>query len=759
MKTIDQIRVSFYENVYSKSPSELSLYLVLEAIIKGKYADRINTIRRFHAEGDKQAAAQLKSKLPCFTASGTFTGAHAVKFLEEHSNIILLDYDGLAEELQRLFNLCVNDSHTVAAFRSPTDGLKVAAFVENAAGRHREAFRLVSDYYNLLTGTQCDRACKDESRLCYMSYDPDAYVAPFYEAFTLPDSIHPAHPPLENDGDADRFISSYLFLNPSEKGNRNFNLFKLACSACKRGYAENDIYSGICSILQDSDFTENEIKTTISSGYKKVNSESANGDSQIPITGITTKRTNSPYMTTDNADSEEDDYWKGEELRKNTPCIPDSVYENIPKLLREFQLDDNSRRERDVLLLSALTALSAIMPHTSGVYNHRLFTPHLYTICLAPAGSGKATAQWGEKLLQTVNAHILRESESLQDKYMEEHQAWQNAKARQKKSAETAEDEPGKEPEEPAFKCLVIPATTSNTRMQMQLRDNGSLGAIIFDTEAQTLRNATQLDCGNLDDMFCKAFGHETISSSYKANGMRPIVIRRPSLAMFLTGTPEQLALFLMNPGNGLPSRFLFYTFRDLPKWKEMGTDEYDMDEYFEHYSETAYELYLFCLQYPLRFSFTHSQWQHLNKVYGKMLAEVVSENDDDLQAVVKRYAFITMRIAMILGRVEQFEHRDTTLQYTCSDVFFETALSIVLCCYQHSRLLFASLPHQQRYALKDPNEKRLFFEELPQLFTTEDVRNLTANHTFSLKTAMRYISQLIGLKVNKIAHGKFEKI
>lgn len=80
MKTIDQIRVSFYENVYSKSPSELTFYLVLEAIVKGKYADRINTIRRFHGEGDKTAVSQLKSKLPCFTASGVFSGPHAAKF-------------------------------------------------------------------------------------------------------------------------------------------------------------------------------------------------------------------------------------------------------------------------------------------------------------------------------------------------------------------------------------------------------------------------------------------------------------------------------------------------------------------------------------------------------------------------------------------------------------------------------------------------------------------------------------------------------
>lgn len=137
----------------------------------------------------------------------------------------------------------------------------------------------------------------------------------------------------------------------------------------------------------------------------------------------------------------------------------------------------------------------------------------------------------------------------------------------------------------------------------------------------------------------------------------------------------------------------------------------------------------------------------------------MVSENDDDLQAVVKRYAFITMRIAMVLCRIEQFERRDTRSDYVCSDAFFETALNIVLCCYEHGRLLLTSLPHQQRYALKDPNEKRRFFDELPDTFTTEDVHRLTEKYTFSPKTAMRYVAQLIGVKVKKLAHGKYEKL
>lgn len=98
-------------------------------------------------------------------------------------------------------------------------------------------------------------------------------------------------------------------------------------------------------------------------------------------------------------------------------------------------------------------------------------------------------------------------------------------------------------------------------------------GSIIFDTEAQTLSTANHLDCGNFDDMLRKAFEHENIDSSYKANGISPVYIRHPKLALLLTGTPGQIDSLLSSCGNGLPSRILTYTFREIPHWKEMGDD------------------------------------------------------------------------------------------------------------------------------------------------------------------------------------------
>ncbi len=106
-------------------------------------------------------------------------------------------------------------------------------------------------------------------------------------------------------------------------------------------------------------------------------------------------------------------------------------------------------------------------------------------------------------------------------------------------------------------------------------------------------------------------------------------------------------------------------------------------DEWYESLSARAFQLFRFCMEYPLNFSFTLKQWKRLNEKFGKMLVEVVAEGEDDLQSVVKWHAFIVMRIAMILTRLRLFEKGDISPRAYCEDVDFETTISLVSTCYE----------------------------------------------------------------------------
>ncbi|KAB6172492.1 BT4734/BF3469 family protein, partial [Bacteroides xylanisolvens] len=518
MKALEEIKVSVYENVYSKKPKVMSFLEVIIMCIHPVYASIINAIRRYYAEGDHAAAQKLKSQLPCFTPAGTFDGAHAIKNFLLPSHIVGLDYDHVKDRLQ-VIQRCAADPHTVAAIESPTDGVKVFAYVEGIENRHREGQQLVSRYYNQLLGLESDPACKDESRLCYFSYSPNGYVAGLYQAFVLEphlkeetnaSSENKVLPPFplqdntpENVSEAEiaQFISSYIFLHPLTAGQRHSNVFKLACEACRRHYPQESILRELTAFFEHTDFRPEELTSVLSSGYKQVNEHAPASSTATSSSFQKDIRTKIPYGTLENSDSTEEAYWLGEEFRKGTPLFPRDLYNNLPDLLNDCIIEDASDREQDISLLSDLTALSAALPQTFGIYNHKKYSPHLFSVIFSSAGSGKSIAQTGRYLLEEIQTEILSTSESMLKNYHTAHNTWQAECQRKRKKGETCSEEP----QRPPFKMLFIPATTSYTRMQIQMQDNGSQGSIIFDTEAQTLSTANHLDCGNFDDMLRKA--------------------------------------------------------------------------------------------------------------------------------------------------------------------------------------------------------------------------------------------------------------
>lgn len=773
MKSLEEIKVSVYENVYSKKPKVVSFLQAIGDCIRPVYASAINIIRRYYEEEDHESAQQLKSKLPCFTPAGTFDGAHAIKNFLEPSNIVGLDYDNVPNRLH-VIQQCAADSHTVAAIESPTDGVKVFAYVEGIEGRYREGQQWVSRYYDQLLKLASDPACKDESRLCYFTYSPNGYIATLYQAFVLPPVADTHTPEKETSKDIfatglnaeeapvntsqeeiKKFLSSYIFLYPMTPGKRHTHIFKLACEACRRHYSQEVILRQLTTYFEHSDFTPGELKSVLLSGYKTVESQPSIPGDFPPLPPQKDKETKRPSDVPTSQDEADELYWQGEELRKNTVVFPDELYKNLPELLNDCVIEEGSPRERDISFLSDITALSAVLPHTFGIYNHKKYSPHLYCVIISPAGSGKSIAQTGRFLLEEMHDHILATSKQQQKKYKQEHTAWQAECSRKRTKGESRPEEP----EEPPFKMLIIPASTSYTRMQKQMQDNGAQGSIIFDTEAQTLTTANHLDCGNFDDMLRKAFEHENIDSSYKANGIVPLNIRHPKLALLLTGTPGQLTGLLTSSENGLTSRIFIYTYREIPQWKEMGDDCDSLEDRFKLLGHRVTELYHFCINQPALFHFTRPQWKRLNDTFSRLLTEVAAEGNDDLQAVVKRYAFLVMRVSMIQTRIRQFEAHDMSPEIYCTDTDFERSLQLVLCCYEHSRLILSSMPSATLRPLKNPDITRNFVNELPDTFTTDEAMRLGVKYDFNTRKVTRLLKSLKGLLINKVSHGVYEKI
>lgn len=173
------MKVSYYETVGNKptvknihNGTEKQFNVILNNIQKGIYKTQIEALRKLQGDDYKKQ----KNYLPAFTPSGTFT-ERKTSGIKKHSGILSIDIDGLnnPKELQAAKeNICA-DKFVLSVFISPSGtGLKV--FIRIDETKHAECFTALQNYYESEYGLVIDKACKDISRLCFVSYDKETYI-------------------------------------------------------------------------------------------------------------------------------------------------------------------------------------------------------------------------------------------------------------------------------------------------------------------------------------------------------------------------------------------------------------------------------------------------------------------------------------------------------------------------------------------------------------------------------------------------------
>ena len=99
----------------------------------------------------------------------------------ELSGYIVFDFDHVAVKPTREKLLSLEAFETVLLFTSPS-GEGVKWVVKNNSGlEHRDFFRAVSNYLSMEHELEVDPSGKDLARACFLPYDPDVYINPYYK--------------------------------------------------------------------------------------------------------------------------------------------------------------------------------------------------------------------------------------------------------------------------------------------------------------------------------------------------------------------------------------------------------------------------------------------------------------------------------------------------------------------------------------------------------------------------------------------------
>ncbi len=182
-------KVSLFRNSFNSTPARtVTLAHALQMIHTGAYRRQVTHVHQVLARDGKLAYDRAKAHLPAFTFCGVFAPKRGLAHLKQHSGIIHGDLDHLPDVKAAKRTIC-SDPRTVYAFVSPSvEGLKIGVRgpVVADGDEYEYAWRVVSAEYLRLRGIAWDQTGKDVSRLCFVSWDPEAYWNPDAAGFELP---------------------------------------------------------------------------------------------------------------------------------------------------------------------------------------------------------------------------------------------------------------------------------------------------------------------------------------------------------------------------------------------------------------------------------------------------------------------------------------------------------------------------------------------------------------------------------------------
>ncbi len=439
------------------------------------------------------------------------------------------------------------------------------------------------------------------------------------------------------------------------------------------------------------------------------------------------------------------------------PTFSDKIAPHLPEFLSKINAVSNSTKDADVLILGAITVISACMPHIYGVYDGRKVFPNLFLFVTARASSGKGRLGLCRYLVEPIHKQLREINEAEVTDYKQK-LAEYNAAGKKKVDME--------KPEEPPMRMLFIPANSSATAVYQVLNDNGGRG-LMFETEGDTLANTFASDYGNYSDGFRKAFHHETISY-IRRKDREYVDISKPQLSTLLTGTPRQIQNLITDAENGLFSRFIFYHLNVKSVWNDVfqQDDSLMLDEYFQDLGRCFFDFYkVLENNADIRFYLTPEQRKNFNETFAAYQESYCTDDTDEFIATVRRLGLITFRIAMILTLIRAMETSLPEETIICSDEDYNTAITILKILIEHSNDIFSRLPQlapvpaaNTSKSLLDSMKQKLL-ESLPPTFDRPTYQKLASELGLNQRSVDRNIRQWVEQGIlSKLAQGKYVK-
>lgn len=774
---------SFYFSVFDEHAVDMTLKEFVKLLRGERWKVQVEEYQRLKASGRETEAKKLKRKLAALVIAGRCDGSHAETNLKQWSGDAMLDVDKCNGRVSEFLQVLKDTPWVKAAWRSVSyDGLKLVVRVEaESVDEYRLAYALVAWHVAQLLAFPCDMSCKNPTRPCFASYDPEAFFRPDTEVFPWrrfvtehPDRVGeilaelkvktPAGAsglPVAASGMLHTFFNEFLEQNPFVDGKKNEFLLKLGRIARYKGVGEEELArlkTLAVERLAGMGCAAGDIPPRIDSGYRYAD---MNKGPETPASRAH-KAQGSPMRYSEPNEGEEEaelEKLEADKLRREVPCLPDELFDRLPDFLKRGLMHVRNKRERDILLLSMITNISGCLPGVRMNYGGMVYSADLYLVALAGSGRGKGVMQLAAILPAAIQEYYDELNRKDEREYRQKLLKWnleERLAAQEKRVPDLDQC-----PEMPVERILKVAPNISKSQLILALEAGGAVGLVMNASELDMISSAMHQEYGKHDDVMRAASQHEEVSSYFKTDH-RLVVVSDPHLALCASGTPAQLHKFISSLENGMYSRVAFYVGQAPWEYKSAnpGKARLDMRAYFKGMGEELLRMFIFLSGSPTEVVFTEEQWKEHTERFRTYLREVVAEDDDSPGAIVLRHGLMMARIAMVLTALRKCEPQWNTSEWKCSDEDFHTAMQIVDVLLEHSLLLSTSMDDTagRIRPVKAFFKLRPVLKKMPREFTYSEL--MAAANEAGLPTASvkRYLLRLVYYQIVEKEDGKYRK-
>ena len=600
---------SFYFSVFDEHAVDMTLEEFVKLLRGERWKVQVEEYQRLKASGRETEAKKLKRKLAALVIAGRCDGSHAETNLKQWSGDAMLDVDKCNGRVSEFLQVLKDTPWVKAAWRSVSyDGLKLVVRVEaESVDEYRMAYALVAWHVAQLLAFPCDMSCKNPTRPCFASYDPEAFFRPDTEVFPWrrfvtehPDRVGeilaelkvktPAGasgPPVAASGMLHTFFNEFLEQNPFVDGKKNEFLLKLGRIARYKGVGEEELArlkTLAVERLAGMGCAAGDIPPRIDSGYRYAD---MNKGPETPASRAH-KAQGSPMRYSEPNEGEEEaelEKLEADKLRREVPCLPDELFDRLPDFLKRGLTHVRNKRERDILLLSMITNISGCLPGVRMNYGGMVYSADLYLVALAGSGRGKGVMQLAAILPAAIQEYYDELNRKDEREYRQKLLKWnleERLAAQEKRVPDLDQC-----PEMPVERILKVAPNISKSQLILALEAGGAVGLVMNASELDMISSAMHQEYGKHDDVMRAASQHEEVSSYFKTDH-RLVVVSDPHLALCASGTPAQLHKFISSLENGMYSRVAFYVGQAHWEYKSAnpGKARLDMRAYFKGMGE-----------------------------------------------------------------------------------------------------------------------------------------------------------------------------